>query len=290
MATWPHYLLSSVLLLTVLIVSAAVLLLLFIFVASVCRFILFETVLTGRCSLREGWSRWQTRGWRYFQWQVLLALAMLAGLALIVVPPVLYAISRHLWADRSEHLLLIVLGISAMVILVLALMVTSVIINVFTKDFVVPQMALEDVGVFDGWRRLLQMANQERGRFAGYIGMKIVLTIGSSVIFGIASLVVLLIIMIPGVIIALLVVFVGSAAGLTWNIFTISLAVVVGILVFAAVMYGMAFIGTPITVFFPAYAMYFFADRYPPLLARLYPAPPGSLIPPPMPPPEPQPA
>jgi len=36
-------------------------------------------------------------------------------------------------------------------------------------------------------------------------------------------------------------------------------------------LYVVAFVCVPIAVFFPAYAMYFLAERYPQLAARLYP-------------------
>jgi hypothetical protein len=56
----------------------------------------------------------------------------------------------------------------------------------------------------------------------------------------------------------------------------------------------MSLISVPVTVFFPAYSIYFFAARYPALSAVLYPAPPApptpaippgsSFEPPPLPP------
>jgi uncharacterized membrane protein YbaN (DUF454 family) len=50
--------------------------------------------------------------------------------------------------------------------------------------------------------------------------------------------------------------------------------VVLGVIALAILAYVVALACVPVAVFFPAYAMYFFAESYPALHARLYPAPP----------------
>ena len=75
----------------------------------------------------------------------------------------------------------------------------------------------------------------------------------------------------------------GMAAGLTWNLYTITIAVVVGAIAIFSLLYVISLISVPAVVFFPAYSIYFFASRYPALNALLHPAPPPviSLPPPP---------
>jgi hypothetical protein len=58
-----------------------------------------------------------------------------------------------------------------------------------------------------------------------------------------------------------------------WNVTTISLAIIFGSLLFFLLIYLVALVCVPATVFFPAYAMYFLAARYPTLDALLHPAP-----------------
>ena len=77
----------------------------------------------------------------------------------------------------------------------------------------------------------------------------------------------------------------GMAAGLTWNLYTITLAVVVGSIAIFALLYVMSLVSVPAVVFFPAYSIYFFAARYPALDALLHPAPPPAMPPPPPDPP-----
>ena len=66
-----------------------------------------------------------------------------------------------------------------------------------TKDFVVPQMALEGIGAMEGWRRLWPMIQAEKGGYAGYVGMKIVLAIGAGIVIGIVSVILALVVAIP---------------------------------------------------------------------------------------------
>ncbi|HEY1800745.1 MAG TPA: hypothetical protein VGG46_07400, partial [Terriglobales bacterium] len=48
-----------------------------------------------------------------------------------------------------------------------------------------------------------------------------------------------------------------------WDVFTISIAVVVGCIALAIIIYLVSLISVPVIVFFPAYSIYFFAARYP---------------------------
>jgi len=138
------------------------------------------------------------------------------------------------------------------------------------------------------------MIKAEKGGYAAYIGMKIVMAIGAGIMVFIAALILGLIIAIPTIGLSILAVITGKSAGLTWNAYTITVAVVVGCILLAGFMYVIALISVPVVVFFPAYSIYFFAARYPKLSAVLYPAetppaavqvPPGAASPPPFQPP-----
>ena len=127
----------------------------------------------------------------------------------------------------------------------------------------------------DAWRRLLPMLQSEKGPYAGYIGMKIVLAICSGIIFGILGVLALIIVAIPlfilGVIAALLI----PPLGLTWNPLTIVLGVLVGAVLLFCLFWLMAMVSVPSVVFFQWYTLHFFGSRY----ARL-----GAIVAPPAPP------
>ena len=127
----------------------------------------------------------------------------------------------------------------------------------------------------DAWRRLLPMLQSEKVSYAGYIGMKIVLAIASSIIFGILGLVALVIVAIPLVIVGIVLGVAAAALGLTWNPLTIVLAVLVGAAVLFCVLWLMAMVSVPSVVFFQWYTLHFLGSRY----ARL-----GAILAPPAPP------
>lgn len=277
-------------LIAVLVVAALTFGIILMYVSSVMRFILFDSILAKECRIRQGWSRRQIEGWRYFLWKILYLLATFCGLALLIGFPAAFAFGMGWLNEPKQHLLPLVLVGIALSFVLLLFFVAMAVIFVLTKDFVVPQMALEDIGALQGWRRLWPMTRAEMGGYAGYIGMKILMAIGAGIVIGIATLILGLFIGIPTIGLSILAVLTGKSAGLTWNVYTITLAVVVGCVLLAIFLYLVALISVPVVVFFPAYSIYFFAARYPALGAALYPAPPAPQFPPvPAPPYEPPP-
>lgn len=249
------------------------------YVGSVMRFVLFDSIIARECHIRWSWSRRLGPGWRYFVWKLGYALLALVAIAVLVGIPVALGFAKGWFREPKEHLPALVSGGIVVFLLFLILMVVTAVILVLTKDFVVPQMALENVDAMEGWRRLWAMMQAEAGAYAAYVGMKIVLAIVSGLIIGIATLILGLIFVIPTAGLSILAVLTGKTAGLTWNAHTITLAVVIGCILLTTFLYLVSLISVPVIVFFPAYSMYFFASRYPRLAAALYPATPASQVP-----------
>jgi hypothetical protein len=184
----------------------------------------------------------------------------------------------------------LILGGMILFFVFMAFIVGWLLVQVLTKDFVVPQMALEDVSALEGWRRLWPMLRGETGGYAGYIGMKAVMALGAAVVIGIVATIVILIILIPVGGVGAVVVLGGITAGLKWNVYTITLAIVLGSIFLALIIYAVALVSAPAIFFFPAYSIYFFAARYPQLDRLLHPI--AAIVEssaPPEPPPEPPP-
>jgi hypothetical protein len=259
----------------VLVIAGLVLGIVLMYISSVMRFILFDSVMAKECHIREGWGRRQGPGLRYFLWKLIYLLVTLAGLTVLVGIPAGFAFAAGWLKTPKEHLAPLVLGGILVFFALMIFVLVLAVIFVLTKDFVVPQMALENIGVMEGWQRLWPMIKAEKGRYAGYIGMKIVMAIAAGIVVGIAALILGLIIAIPTVGLSIIAVITGKTAGLTWNAYTITLAVVVGCVLLAGFLYVIALISVPVIVFFPAYSIYFLAARYPALSAVLYPAPPA---------------
>lgn len=256
-----------------LVLLAVVLGIVFLYISCRMRFVLFDSVLTGKCRIREFWRRRGDVAFRYFVWQILFVLCIVIGMIFLIGIAIGFAFGMGWFSSPRDHVLPLVLGGVLLGLVFLALIVTIGVVQVLVKDFVVPQMAFEHVSVGEGWRRLLSMMKAEKGGYAGYIGMKIVLSFAAAVILFVVTLIVLLVLLIPVGGVGVITVLGGQAAGLTWNPLTIAIAIVVGGIILIAFLLIAALISVPAIVFFPAYSIHFFAERYPALHAVLNPAP-----------------
>jgi hypothetical protein len=256
-----------------------------LYIRSVCRFILIEALIENRCQVRVGWRKWRKAGRRLFLWELVYQIVLGVALVIVVGIPLGIAFVMGWLQQPREHLLPLILGGTALFLLLLVFLFFAVLVHVLAKDFLAPVMAVENLDFGEGWSRVLAMMKTDKMGYTGYIGMKIVLAIAAAIVFGILGFILLLIILIPVAIVAVAVGIAGAASGLHWTLTTISLAVIAGSIVVLFFLAVSALLSVPVAVFFPAYALHFFAARYPALHAWLHPAPlPPTPEPPPMPP------
>ncbi|HWY08332.1 MAG TPA: hypothetical protein VNY24_15835 [Candidatus Acidoferrales bacterium] len=266
-------------LIAVLIVVGIGLVVLFTYIGSVMRFILFDSIVAKECHIRKGWARRRREGYLLFVWQITLMLLSFAAFVIVVGIPAMFAWTLGWFAHPAEHVPGLVVGGILLFLVFLAVVVGFAVVHVMTKDFVVPQMALENISAFEGWSRLWLWLKAEKGGYAGYIGMKIVLAVGAGIALTIISLTVIVLLLIPIGGIGAMIWMSVKAAGATWTVHTISLAVAAGCIVLAIFVFAISMISVPAAVFFPAYSIYFLAARYPALADLVWPRPPGSVTP-----------
>jgi hypothetical protein len=257
--------------------ALVVLFFVFLYMSSVFRFILFDSVLRRECSIREGWRRWHRAGARYFLWQIVFLISAWLSLALLVGVPLVLAMLAGWTTDLKGHVGRLAVGAILFFGFFLVFILMAAVVQVLAKDFLVPLMALENLDFAEGWHRLLAMIRPEMGQYVLYLLLKLALSIAAAVLFGIITIIPALFVIVPGVVAVLA----GRAAGLGWNVTTVSLTIIFGSLLLLGLLYLIALVCVPATVFFPAYAMHFFATRYPNLNALLNPAPsPAPQLPP----------
>jgi hypothetical protein len=258
-----------VLLVACLVAVAIVLGVVFLYISSRMRFVLFDSIVASECRVRRYWARRAEPAFQYFLWQLVFALGALCALAIVVAPALILAVAAGWLEGPGAHLLPLVLGGVCLGLLVLVLIVVLAVIHVFTKDFVVPQMALEGLTPIEGWRRLWQLMAAEKAGFAVYAVLKIVLSIAAAVVGGIIAFVVALILLIPVGGVGFIAILGGAAIGLTWTPLTVAIVVAAAVLVVLLLISFLALLSVPFIVFFPAYSYYFFAGRYPPVSQAL---------------------
>jgi hypothetical protein len=240
-----------------------------LYVSSRMRFVLFDSVVEGQCRIGEFWSRRGGPAFRFFVWQLVFLLLVLLGFIVVLGIPLAFAQGAGWLSQPRQHLVPLVLVGILVVLAFLAMVVLIAVVYVLTKDFVVPQMALDDVTATEGWRRLWAMMQQEQWGYAGYIGMKFVLAIGAAVFLGIITLIALIVLLIPVGGLGALAAIWARQGGISWNPVTIALAIIAGMVLVSGLLFIVGMISVPAIVFFPAYSIHFFADRYPPLSAAL---------------------
>lgn len=279
---------SEHLLLIALIVAVSILIGLgFLYLACRFRFILFDSVLQKDPQIGRGWQRYGRPAHRYLGFMLCYMFASLVVLVLVVGVPLWRAYQRGIFRSNDpfpailQVILPILLGVFAFV-------VVTAIISSLANDFAVPLLALDDATIGGAWSVLKQMIAAEPGAFAGYLGMKLVLSIAAGIVMAIAALVVFVLLLIPGVIIVLAGVAVVKAAG-PGSVLGI-VVMVIGALVAIALGLLLSMVtAAPVVVFFTSYSFYFFGGRYPRLGAMLWPQPPAPAAPPPLVPPPPLP-
>jgi uncharacterized membrane protein len=256
-------------LISVLVITGLLLGIILMYISSVMRFVLFDSIIAKECNITLEWNSRQGPGWRYFLWKLLYLLFTLGGMAVLAGIPAAFAFAAGWFTQPREHLFPLVLGGIFLFFVVMSFVIAVAIVFVLTKDFVIPQMALENIGAIEGWRRLWPMIAADKSAYAGYLGLKILMAIGAGIVIGIATLILGLIIAVPTVGLSIVAVITGKSAGLSWNAYTITVAIVVGSILLAFFLYLIALISVPVIAFFPAYSIYFFAARYPALNAAL---------------------
>ena len=207
------------------VVFAIVLFFVFLYLNSVFRFILFDSVIKKHCSIGDGWTRWHRTGRRYFVWQLVLIVAEVLSLCFLIGLPLAIAAALGWFRDPGEHIGRSALGVILLIGLFLVFVLVAAAVQLIAKDFLVPIMALEGLDFADAWSRLLGIIRPEPGKYIIYLLLKIVLAIAAAILFGILTLIPIFAVVVPAVI----ALFAGYKAGLGWNVTTVSLVIIGGL-------------------------------------------------------------
>jgi hypothetical protein len=227
-----------------------------------CRFMLVDAVLRQRVWLLEAWRTVGPLGRSYFLWLtcfLLLLGGIITGLAIISFP------TLRTFATASTPPIaawMVLIGILVSGILAGLLIVLLVIL---TDDLVVPTMYAERVSLPAAWRKLWGWLRAEAATFAGYILMRLAVSVGT----GLAALFFLF----PSLVgffsgsIIVVVLFVGAlrVVGViwAWNPFTIGLAGLALLVLTALLLILLSVVGMPALVLLQSLGIRFIGSRVP---------------------------
>jgi hypothetical protein len=238
----------------------------FLYLRSVFRFVLVDSLVNMEVSLSSAWSALRPLGQSYFWWLVgtLVTLATTFSLMVIVAFPGLQVASSSgagkLFATASLALILsliVLLGLAVALLIML------------TDDLVVPLMYAERLPLASAWGELWQKMRHDPTSFVVYVLLRFVLSVGVSVA-ALLFLVPLLIGVFSGaIIVGATVVMALHLVGLAWvwNLPTISLALAALVLLIAVVVIVLSGAGMPGQVFLQGFGLRFIAARSPSLKA-----------------------
>lgn len=233
------------------VVGAGVLLALaFGIVGAVMEFVLIESLRTGRVAVRRYWrDRWR-QGLRLFGFRIVLWLpliaASLAWVALVFLPA--------LTGGGGPGAPFAALAVGVPVVLALGLVIGLV--NSFTTVFVVPLMIQADSGVLAAWRRLWPSIRGAWKQYLAYAVVAFLLSVGAgiatSLVAGIAALVLAIPLLIVGVAVAL----VGSLASAA----VLAVLAVLGLVFLAVVVVVWGLVQVPVVTYLRSYALLVLGD------------------------------
>lgn len=236
------------------------------------RFILMDTVLQKDPQIGRGWSLYRAQAHRYLAFIVSFLFIFWALLALTVGLPLWRAYKAGIL--HSDNLLPEIFGVLGLIILgssIVALL--AGIVLSLANDFGVPVLALDNLTLGGALSVLKQIIAADFWAFAGYLGMKLVLTIAAGIVIAIPFIAVFVILMLPAILLVVLVVAMVKAMGAMGIAVGIFLGAIGGV-AFVVLLSGSGLLAlAPLSVFFTSYSLYFFGGRYPKLGALLSPEP-----------------
>lgn len=266
-------------LIVTLMICVAVVALVFLYLFCRFRFVLFDSVISGRPAVAPGWRQYASQANRYFGFWLVFRLVNWTVMMLIIGVPLWRAYKSGVFGgDNSIYALFELLASIALGVIAAA--IAFAIVSTLMKDFIMPIMALDNFTLGDSWSALWRVIASEPGAWAGYLGLKLVLAIAAGITLAIAFVIAMipaaLVIGIPfGVIIALGVTLKSSATAVAFIMFFIA-----GVVAVAGIACLYMVLIAPFSVFFPSFAFYFFGGRYPKLGALLSPqVPPVAPVP-----------
>lgn len=246
------------------------------------RFVLFDSVVSTEAVIERGWYKYSPQANRYFVFWFFYRLITWTAFALVIGVPVWRAYKSGVFQGENPVGALVALALTVG-FATFSLAIVFSIVSTLLTDFILPLMALDDLSFENAWSAIRDLVAAEPGSWAGYMGLKLLLALATGISLSIAAVFLILaaivVLVIPvGLLVGIGVMVVKSAgsAGLVIGGVLIAAAITLTV---ATIIAMIMLVIAPVSVFFSAYALYFFGGRYPKLGALLWPSTPSGLTP-----------
>jgi len=235
------------------------------YIGSRLQLVILELVATRYTLIGPLWRKYDSRTWRWIGLKLLMFLCFLIVALPLIVAAIFYSIHHALeistltgnpFAGLHFAQILLCIAVAFLVLLVICALYMLV------RDFALPFLALEDLGISHSLERLRTLFAAEPGQFILYIILRIVLGIVFTIAAEIAIVMVLLVSLVPPGIVGVILWFPlhKTSGGI---VVLIGFAILAGLIFLGwAICVAIALMGSLLT-FFQAYALYFLGGRYP---------------------------
>ena len=195
--------------------------------ASVFHMIYIDDITRSSGAIREPFARLKGIGTSYFLWRLAFGLTVLVLLVTLIGLPLVWVFLLARGTGTEAKIAAVVLAVC----IGISLIILSIIIDTFARDFVAPAMYVRGVGVIAGWRIVLPILRANVGQVVLYLLLLIALSIGVGLFALLVTVILALIILLPVGGLAFLGYLIGKAAGLTWTIPVIATVATFGLIV-----------------------------------------------------------
>mgnify|MGYP001591379713 CR=1 FL=1 len=235
-----------------------------IYLRTVCRFALVDSVLRGKVRWHHAWAELRPAAHNYFRW--LLAALFLLGVVVASSSLFAYPLLRSN-ETRPLALSLLLAALLLFEVLIAVLMGLAV---TLTDDLVVPMIYAERRTLPSAWRELLVILKSDPGAFVLYLLLRFVMAVGLGIAVLFFLFPALLALFSGSVIDAVLVLMDLGLLGLqwAWTPLTTLVAAVAMLLLSVLLLSLMGVASMPGQVFLQTFGMRFIAPRVPALTAR----------------------
>ncbi len=238
------------------------------------RFAFFHSLTRNVKEIAPGWRLYREQASRFFWLNIVVGICFMVVLVLVAIP-----FAAGFWRLFQAHqqggpfdfglLLGLILPLIPIMIL---LGVAAFLSELILRDWMLPHIALDDATAGEAWRQVLARIKAEKRQFIVYAILRVILPT-------IASIAVIFVLAIPGLLLA------GTIAAMEWGIhsaFTgssgtswlvgIALEVFFGLVAFGFALLASICIGGPLSTGVREYALIFYGGRYKALGDILYPS------------------
>jgi hypothetical protein len=228
------------------------------------RFALFYSLVYRTRAIRPGWRAYESQSWRFFLLNIAVGLVFLCTIAVVAIPFLLgfYRVFMSSQAGEPFNWPSFLALLLPLIPLFIAIVLAGIALHFILQDLMLPHIALENVSAGEAWRQVRARITSEKGGFALFALLRVVLPIAAWIlamlVLLIPAILLVLLFMVP---VAGLAVLVGSSAGIAKALFILLIAAVVVVAIAAFVTLGISVTG-PIGIGSRNYALLFYGGRY----------------------------